>query len=590
MREFFKFTFASMLGFILASLVAFLLFFAIIASAISFTKKETVVVKDNTILLLALDNEISDRAPENPFASFDFNSMSSTKGMGLNDILEALQDASKDSKIKGIYLDLSIIPTGMATVEEIRNALIEFKKSGKFIVSYAEMYTQKSYYLASVSDKIYLNPAGSLELKGLSGDVVFFKGMLEKLDIEAQIIRHGKFKSAVEPFMLDKMSDASKEQTLTYVSAIWNQMLKGISESRKIGTDQLNTIADKFLCQSPQDAVQLKLVDKLMYKDELLEELKGRVGSASIKDLNLLKFSKYADSPMNEGEGSSSSNKIAVIYAAGNIISGEGDEGSIGSERISKAIRKARLDDKVKAIVLRVNSPGGSALASDVIWREVTLSKKVKPVVVSMGDLAASGGYYIACGASKVYASPTTLTGSIGVFGIIPNTQKFFNNKLGITFDGVKTNTYADYIPLNRPMSEDEKKFITKEIEDIYSTFISHVAEGRKMNVAGVDSIGQGRVWSGTDAKRLGLIDEFGGLNDAIKAAATLANLKDYKTMELPFVKDPFTRIMEAFNGDNTSVLMKQQLGPAYNYLEYLKNMSQIKGVQALMPYDISIR
>lgn len=590
MKEFFKFTFASMLGFILASLLAMLIFFGIIASALSFTKKEAVVVEDKTILHMNLDTEISDRAPDNPFASFDFNSMSGSQPLGLNDILSALKNAARDEKIKGIYLDLSVIPAGMATVEEIRNALLDFKKSGKFIISYGEVYSQKAYYLASVADKIYLNPAGGMEFKGLSGEVMFFKGMLEKLDIEAQIIRHGKFKSAVEPFMLDKMSDASKEQTLSYVSAIWNQMLQGIAGSRKIEAAQLTNIADNFLCQTAEDAVKLKLVDKLAYKDEVLEELKNKSGVSGIKDLKLLKFAKYVDSPEANETTAVSGDKIAIIYASGNIISGEGDEGSIGSERISKAIRKARMDDKVKAIVLRVNSPGGSALASDVIWREVTLSKKVKPVVVSMGDLAASGGYYISCGASKVFASPTTLTGSIGVFGIIPNAGKFFNNRLGISFDGVKTNPYADYIPLTRAMNEEEKKIITREIEGIYSTFITHVAEGRKMTTAGVDSIGQGRVWSGLDAKRIGLVDEFGGLNDAIKAAAELAKLKEYKTMELPYQKDPFTKIMEALSGENTSVFVKQQLGPAYSYLEYLKKMSQMQGVQAMMPFDITIK
>lgn len=590
MKEFFKFTFASMLGFILASLLAMLIFFGIIASALSFTKKEAVVVEDKTILHMNLDTEISDRAPDNPFASFDFNSMSGSQPLGLNDILSALKNAARDEKIKGIYLDLSVIPAGMATVEEIRNALLDFKKSGKFIISYGEVYSQKAYYLASVADKIYLNPAGGMEFKGLSGEVMFFKGMLEKLDIEAQIIRHGKFKSAVEPFMLDKMSDASKEQTLSYVSAIWNQMLQGIAGSRKIDAAQLTNIADNFLCQTAEDAVKLKLVDKLAYKDEVLEELKNKSGVSGIKDIKLLKFAKYVDSPEANETSAVSGDKIAIIYASGNIISGEGDEGSIGSERISKAIRKARMDDKVKAIVLRVNSPGGSALASDVIWREVTLSKKVKPVVVSMGDLAASGGYYISCGASKVFASPTTLTGSIGVFGIIPNAGKFFNNRLGISFDGVKTNPYADYIPLTRAMNEEEKKIITREIEGIYSTFITHVAEGRKMTTAGVDSIGQGRVWSGLDAKRIGLVDEFGGLNDAIKAAAELAKLKEYKTMELPYQKDPFTKIMEALSGENTSVFVKQQLGPAYSYLEYLKKMSQMQGVQAMMPFDITIK
>jgi len=589
MKEFFKFTFASMLGFLLASLVVFIIFFAIIASAISFTQKETVVVPDKTILQITLDAPVSDRAPSSPFSSFNFNDMNSSRPLGLDEILTALKNAAKDDKVKGIYLDLSTIPTGIATVEEIRNGLLDFKKSGKFIISYSETYTQKSYYLATVADKVYLNPAGSMEFKGLAGKVMFFKGMLEKLNIEAQVIRHGKFKSAVEPFMLDRMSDASKEQTLSYVTAIWKQVLKGVSETRKIPVEELLLIADNMKLQTPQDAVSLKFVDKLIYKDELIDELKSRSGVSDVKDLNIMKFSKYVDAPSREGS-QTGGEKIAVVYASGNIISGEGDDNSIGSERISKAIRKARLDEKVKAIVLRVNSPGGSALASDVIWREVALAKKVKPVVVSMGDVAASGGYYISCAANKIFASPNTITGSIGVFGIIPNTEQFFSQKLGITFDGVKTNPYSDYIPTTRPMTADEKSFITREIESIYSTFITHVSEGRKISVAQVDSLGQGRVWSGTDAKRIGLIDEFGGLTDAINAAAKLANLKNYKLMNLPLQKDPFTKIMEALSGDNTSMLLKRELGSTYTYYEYLKNISQMKGIQALMPYEIEVR
>jgi protease-4 len=429
-----------------------------------------------------------------------------------------------------------------------------------------------------------------MEFKGLSGQVMFFKGMLEKLDIEAQVIRHGKFKSAVEPFILDKMSDASKEQTLSYVSAIWQQMLKGISENRKIPVEQLTAIADKFQIQTPDDAVKLGFVDKLFYKDQLLEEIQNRIGVSDVKDIRFMKLAKYVDAPAAVESESSGSSKIAVVYAGGNILGGEGDDGSIGSERISRAIRKARLDDKVKAIVLRVNSPGGSALASDVIWREMLLAKKAKPVVVSMGDVAASGGYYISCAASKVFASPNTITGSIGVFGIIPNTQQFFSKNLGITFDGVKTNPYADYIPVTRPMSADEKSYLTRDIENIYSTFITHVAEGRKLSVAGVDSIGQGRVWSGTDAKRIGLIDEFGGLNDAIREAAKLAKLDKYRLMNLPEQKDTFTQIMETISGENTSVMLKKELGPMYTYYEYLKNISRMEGIQALMPYQIEVK
>jgi len=588
MKQFFKFTFASMLGFLLAGFLLIIITIGIIVSAVSSGKNETVVVPEKTILMLTLDQPVSDRSSDNPFAHINFSNPDVSTQLGLNDIISSLKKAKADSKVKGIFLELGDVPSGQATIEEIRNALIDFRKSGKFIVSYAEVFTQKSYYLASVSDKIYLNPAGDMEFKGMVAQVMFFKGLLDKIDVEAQVIRHGKFKSAVEPFTLDKMSEPSKVQTLTFISGMWNHLLEGISSSRKISVGDLNAIANEFKIQSPQDAVNLKMVDKLLYKDEVLDELKNRVEAKKIKDLKLMKLGKYAKAP--EADKKSSADKIAIIYASGNIISGEGDEESIGSESISKAIRKARLDDNVKAIVLRVNSPGGSALASDVIWREMLLAKKAKPVVVSMGNVAASGGYYIACAADKIYAYPNTITGSIGVFGIIPNMKEMFSKNLGITFDEVKTNPYADYIPVTRPMSDSEKKIITNNIENIYSTFTKHVSEGRKMTVAQIDSIGQGRVWSGVDAKRIGLVDEFGGLTDAIKGAAKLAKLKEFSTMELPEQKDTFEQLMETFSGDKSSVFLKNELGAAYPYFQYLSRMSRMEGVQALMPYDFLIK
>jgi len=588
MKQFFKFTFASMLGFLLAGFLLFIIFIGIIVSAVSMGSKETVVVPEKTILMLTLDQPISERSSDNPLAHFNFSRPDMSTNLGLNDIVKNINKGAADSKVKGIYLELTDVPAGQATIEEIRNALIKFKKSGKFIVAYSEEFTQKSYYLASVADKIYINPVGGMQFKGMSGQVMFFKGLLDKIDVEVQVIRHGKFKSAVEPFLYDKMSEPSKVQTLSFISGMWNHMLSGISASRKIPVADLNAMADEYKIQTPQDAVSLKMVDKLMYKDEVYDELKTRVDAKTIKDLKFMKIGKYAKADASEEK--SSDNKIAVIYASGDIVSGEGDEESIGSERISKAIRKARLDDKVKAVVLRVNSPGGSALASDIIWREMLLTKKVKPVVVSMGDVAASGGYYIACAADKIFAYPNTITGSIGVFGLIPNMKGLLNKNLGITFDGVKTNPYADFIPVTRPLNDAEKAIMTREIEGIYSTFTTHVSEGRKMTVAQIDSIGQGRVWSGVDAKRIGLVDEFGGLNDAVKEAAKLAKLKDYRTMDLPEQKDTFQQLMEAFSGNNTSVYMKKELGAAYPYFHYLSRMSRMQGVQALMPYDFDIK
>lgn len=588
MKQFFKFMFASMLGFFLTFVLIFFILVGIIASAISFGGKETVTVPDKTILLLKFDQPVNDRSPSNPFSGFNFMNFKTNKNIGLNDVILVLRKAADDRQISGILLDLDVLNMGSATTEEIRNALLEFKKSKKFIYSYSEDYSQKAYYLASVADKIYLNPAGALEFKGLSGQVMFLKGLLSKLEIEPQIIRHGKFKSAVEPLILDKMSAASREQTLSFISSMWNQMLKGVSESRKISIEQLTAIADSMKVRSPEDAVALKLVDKLIYKDQLIDELMAKTGAKENKDLSLMTLGKYSDAA-GSSEYGSSKDKIAVIYALGNIQGGEGDDLTIGSERISKAIRKARLDKYVKAIVLRINSPGGSALASDVIWREVVLARQAKPVVASMGDVAASGGYYIACGASRIIASPNTITGSIGVFGIVPNMQKFFNNKLGITFDQVKTNAYADYISGTRPMTVMETRFLTRDIETIYKTFTTHVAQGRGMTVAQVDSIGQGRVWSGTDAKRIRLIDDFGGLDLAVKTAAKLAKLEKYRVTELPEQKDPFTMLMEEFSNEGYSRFIKSELGDNYVYLDYIKEISQMKGVQARLPFEFTI-
>ena len=588
MKQFFKFMFASMLGFFLVFVLLGLILVGIIVSAASLGGKETVTVPDKTILVMKFDEPVNDRSPSNPFSGFNFMNFKANRNLGLNDIIHTIKKAADDNKISGILLDVDVLNMGSATTEEVRNALIAFKKSGKFIYSYSEMYTQKAYYLASVSDKIYLNPAGALEFKGLSGQVMFLKGLLSKLEIEPQIIRHGKYKSAVEPLILDKMSEANRVQTLSFITSMWDQMLKGVSESRKISVVQLTAIADSMKVRSPEDAVSLKLVDKLIYKDQLIDELMAKTGKKEMKDLSMMTLGKYSDAPGKSASGSSK-DKIAVIYALGDIQGGEGDDLTIGSERISKAIRKARLDKNVKAIVLRINSPGGSALASDVIWREIVLAKKAKPVVASMGDVAASGGYYIACGASKIIASPNTITGSIGVFGIVPNMQKFFSSKLGITFDQVKTNTYSDYISGIRPMTAMERKFLTRDIETIYKTFTTHVAQGRGMTVAQIDSIGQGRVWSGTDAKRIGLIDDFGGLDLAVKTAAKLAKLEKYRVTELPEQKDPFTFLMDEFSGSGYSRIIKTALGDNYVYLNYIKEISQMKGVQARLPFEFTI-
>ena len=588
MKQFFKFMFASMLGTFLTLIISFLLFILIIGGAIMASSKPDTSVPQNAILRLTLDAPIPERSLNNPFGGFSFGGLAGQQVPGLYETVNAIKNAKSDSNIKGILLDLGIVPSGMATVEEIRNALLDFKKSGKFIVAYSELYSQKAYYLATVANKVYMNPEGTLDFKGIGGEVMFMKGLMEKLDVQIQIIRHGKFKSAVEPFMLDKMSQANKEQTLTYINALWKQMLVGISQSRGISETQLNKLADNLSGYTPEVAVKEKMVDQLIYKDQLLQELRNRLNIKTEKDINSINLGKYVlANEKNTPEYSKA--KIAIIFASGDIVSGNGDEGTIGSERLSKAIRKARLDNSVKAIVLRVNSPGGSALASDIIWREMVLAKKAKPVVVSMGDVAASGGYYISCAANKVFADPNTITGSIGVFGIIPNFQKTLQNKLGITFDNVKTNKHSDFITVTRPLDAEETAIMQGDIERIYKTFIGHVAEGRNTTSAAIDSIGQGRVWSGVDAKRLKLIDEFGGLNNAVDEAAKLAKISKYNIQALPALQDPFTKLIEQLTGDYKDARIQSELGEYYGYFTYLRKLAKAEKIQARLPFEMSV-
>ena len=588
MKQFFKFMFASMLGFFLTFIIIFFTFIIIIASIASFSKKDDIAVPKNTVLHLKFDKPIPDRTPIEPFEEYGF-SFNDNKKLGLDGIIENLKKAKEDKNIKGIYLDLSIIPSGLASLEEIRNALLDFKESGKFILSYSEVYTQKAYYLATVSDKIYLNPEGYLDFRGFIGQVMFYKGTLDKLDVDIQIIKHGKFKSAVEPLILDKMSEANKEQTLTYISSMWNHLTKQISKSRKISIEQLNEIADSIKIQIPEDAIKYKLVDKLIFKDEFLAELRQKLDTKKNKKFSSLSLGNYAKTP-KKSVRKRSKNKIAVIYAVGNIESGEGDSQTIGSERLSKAIRLARKDSAVKAIVLRVNSPGGSALASEVIWREIILTKKVKPVIASMGNVAASGGYYILCPANKIFAHENSITGSIGVFGVLPNMENFFKNKLGITYDNVKTNTHSDFGSIFRELSPYEYNVISISVERIYQTFLQHVAQGRNMTTAEVDSIAQGRVWSGNDAKKIGLVDEIGGLDDAIACAAKTAKIDKYRIVNYPKQIDPFKEIIEKFSENTQTSLIKKELGESYFYFEHLKSISEMDEIQARLPYSIDIK
>jgi protease-4 len=605
MKDFFKFTLASLLGTFLAGVILFILVFvvilgSIIASASEFGKAKAYNMKENSVLHLTFDKQIVDRTNDN---DLDFplpGGFFQSGNEGLNHILANIEKAKTDKNIKGILLDIDVIPAGWASIKEIRDELVDFKKSGKWIVSYGEIYSQGAYYLASVADKIYLYPEGAMEVSGLSTNVMFMKSALDKLGIEVQVIRgsNNKFKSAVEPFIADKMSDANREQTALYLNGIWNEVLKSIAQSRKIPADSLTSWANNLTIESPEDAVKYGLVDKTLHRDELMEEIGARLNEKDIDDIRLVSLKNYkksgiadSDEKKEKKDKGYSKEKIAIIYCSGTIESGRGSNQSIGSETTAEAIRDARLDDNVKAVVLRVNSPGGSALASDVIWREVVLTKKVKPVVVSMGDVAASGGYYIAAAASKIYAQPNTITGSIGVFGMLPNAQKLAND-FGVHFDGVKTNEHADLGSIWRPLSDDEYRIIQKGVDRIYDKFLGVVADGRKMEKSMVDSIGQGRVWAGVDAKRIGLVDEIGGLEDAVKAAAKLAGLENYRILDLPALKTPFEEFVSEFTGEEIRAkYVKDQLGSnyeVYQHYKYFEEVSRMRGMQMRLPYLIT--
>lgn len=604
MKQFFKYMFASMLGTFVAVFALFFVFFIIIAGAMSSAfsdlnkSKSPTSVKENTILKLDLDRPITDRGPEQVF-SLDFGPFKSVSPIGLDQIIENLKKAKEDENIEGILLTTSMPLAGMATLEEIRNALIDFKSSGKWIVSYGEAYSQNAYYLASVADEIYVYPEGGVDFRGLSTNIAFLKGMFEKLDVEMQVIRgsNNKFKSAVEPFMLDQMSQANRMQTEKWLNSLWGNMLVGIGSARDMDSTSLASIADEYLIQNAGDAVSQKLVTAVKYGDEVLDILKVKTETEEDEDLRTVSLSDYFRAPGKEKEGkfipSYKKDKIAVVYANGQINSGKSGDDAIGSETFVKAIRSARQDTSVKAIVLRINSPGGSALASDVIWRETMLAKEAKPLVVSMGDVAASGGYYIAAAADRIFVMPGTITGSIGVFGVLPNMKGLFNNKMGITFDGVKTGEFADYPEVTRSLTADEYAILQNGVDETYARFTEIVAEGRGMTAEAVDEIGQGRVWSGADAIGIGLADSIGGMNSALRAAAELAGIEDYTLRNLPQREDPFEAFLKEFTGEVSNTLLMNQLGGdevLFNQFKYARSVKEMRGVQAVIPYRIEVK
>ena len=594
--KFYKIVLGAFLGTLIALVINFFIKVGVVSSMISsFSKSDSetaATLKPNSVLHMKLDYSIPDRSTDDPFGSFDFATMETKESTGLNDILRNIENAKTDNNIKGIYLELSSIPTPTATLQELRSKLIEFKESGKFVVAYGESFSQSAYYVASAADKIFLNPEGALDLRGMASQIMFYKHLLEKLDVEMQIVRgpNNKFKSAVEPYFLDKMSEANREQMDKLLGTVWGEILTAISQSRNISVEQLNQIADNLdVLFNAQKALEYGMVDNLYYKDQVLDELKGLTGSN--KSINAIGNEKYAKTYKNKA---TSKNEVAVIYASGSIQDGKGDETkNIYSENLSKTIRKAREDENVKAVVLRVNSPGGSAVASAIIGRELDLTKAVKPVIVSMGNYAASGGYWISAKADYIFADPTTLTGSIGVFGTFPNAQGLLNDKIGLTFDVAKTNENADFPSYTQPLTEFQYSKLQEMVVKTYDDFTKRVAEGRGLSQTYVDSIGQGRVWAGADAIGIGLVDQLGDMEDAIAYAAEKANLgSDYAVTEWPKQKDFFTRLMESISdseADKLDAAMKQKLGVYYDYLKGLENLNNNTGIQARMPFDMVI-
>ncbi len=585
MKSFFKNVLSTMVGIILATITSIILIIAIISIIISSSESQkNINLKENSILRINLTkNKVVERNINNPLKNIN-PSTSVINTIEIKQLLDNIKKAKTDDKIRAIYINTSFVNAGPSQIEEIRNALLEFKKSEKKIIAYSEIYSQSAYYLASVANKIYLNPQGGIELKGLAATLMFYKGLFEKLDIDMQIIKYGKFKSAVEPFSLDKMSADNRKQMELLLNSYADNIMDSIGSQRNLSLSKVQEDANKLNLNTAEDCLELSYIDGLLYEDQIKDSLKLITGEDKLK---LIEIDDYTN--INNKKKKISRNKIAVIYATGNINMGEGDEESIGSETTAKAIENARKDKNVKAIVLRINSGGGSALASEVIWRETLLAKKEKPLVVSMGDYAASGGYYIACAADSIVANPLTLTGSIGVFGMIPNLQKFYKNKLGITLDTVNTNKYAD-MGTNRPLYNFERNKIQDNINDTYDTFITRVSDGRKMTKTAIDEIGQGRVWTGYDAKNIGLIDVYGGINKSIDIAAELSNTKEFRIIKLPKEKDPFEELSKnLLKNTKASTMIKKLIGVNSLLINPVEDLLTEDPIQTRIPFIISL-
>lgn len=587
MKTFLKMLLATILGGFILLFLGFLLLITIASLA-----EPKTIVQPNTVLRFNLNTTLHDRADNNPFAGFNALNFQPESALGLDQIIAALKAAKEDDNILGVYLEGGIPLGGHATLKEIHHALIDFKTSGKFIVGYTDIITQKGLYVAAAADSFFVNPEGIIEWNGLNASVTYYKEALAKIGLQPEVLRatNNRFKSAVEPYLLQSMSEANRTQLSTLLFSVWGTYLDDFAEARGISKESLNALADESIATDPARAAEAKLISGTAYYDHVLNYLLKKTGEEKPDDIKYTSIGAYSEGKKLGGTKSIDKNRVAVIIAQGEIRDGEGDEYTIGSVRISEAIRKARLNDKVKAIVLRVNSPGGSALASEVIWREVALAREVKPVIASMGDLAASGGYYISAFADTIMAQPNTITGSIGAFGLFFTGEELMHNKLGLNIETVPTNKYSDLGTFDRSLSEMEKAILVKQVDKIYGTFKQRVAEGRNLTVEYVDSIGQGRVWSGADAQKLGLVDLMGGLSDAIELAAEKAGISnEYSVSVYPEQEDPIEQIIRQLSGDYQTKMLENQLGEYAAYFHLLKDIKQREGFQTRMEYELII-
>lgn len=591
MKEFFRSFFASLLAFFVFCVLLFFIIAGIVGAVSSQFDEKTTAVGANSVLKLNLNYDIKEQTQSGLPAGLGLLGFDANRGMGLNDILSGIKKAETDEHIKGIYLELGYNTNSYATLQEIRDALEDFKKnSGKFVIAYGEVVSQSSFYVGSVADKVYLNPAGAIDFKGLSAQLSFYKGTLDKLGVETQIFYDGKFKSATEPYRMEKMSDENRLQLEEFLNGLFDENLKEINESRNLSVAKYKLIADSLMAIYPTEAVRVGIVDALKYYDEVEADLKSRCGLGSDDALKYVSLHDYQSNP-KKGKSESVDGKIAIVYADGTIIDGNGDNGYLGSKNFTEMMQAVRKDKDVKAVVLRVNSPGGSALASDIMWREIEITKKQMPVVVSMGDYAASGGYMIACNANKIYAQPNTLTGSIGVFLIVPEISGFMNDKIGITFDTVNTSASSDFPSITRTFSAHEKTILQAGVDSTYLHFKQMVATGRNMSLENVEAIAQGRIWTGTKAKEIGLVDEIGGIDEAIAGAVKLAGIKSFSIAEFPEQKaSVLDDIILNLTEETTAQMQAEQLGILYPHYLSLKELMYRPVMQARMPYELIIK